>query len=479
MVTASGEPIGNFRISETVGPNGSAVLHDHILFNTLGHLNRNRIPERFAHAKGAGAHGYFEVTHDITRYCGANLFSDIGKRTPVFVRFSTVAGDAGTADTRQEHRGFAIKFYTEEGNWDLVGNTTPVFALMDAMSCGSFFAASRRHQQTNLRDPNMTWDHFSYRPDSAHQVLMGQSDRGLSDGYRHLHGFGVNTFRVINNDGESFFCKFTWRTNQGIRTLTAAQARALQGSDPQYSTRDLFNNIEQGNFPSWTFYIQIMTVDQADNWRLNPFDSTKVWPHREFPLIEVGQLVLNRNPSNFFDEVEQVALSPANFVPGIRASPDRVLATRMFAYSDAQRYRLGVNHEQLPINAPLKPPRNYLRRGAMNFLSQGAAVTYFPNSMGGPIESERARRLEGSYKACGEVKRHNPIVDPYEQPRELFERVMDDGERRRTVINICSTLRNTQPFIQRRTIAVWAKVSQDLADMIEEELRRNPPPPTK
>lgn len=451
-------------------------MQDHIFFNSIAHLNRARIPERVAHARGSGAHGYFEVTHDITKYCGAKLFDDIGKRTPVFVRFSTATGEIGTADTRREHRGFSIKYYTEEGNWDMVGNSSPTFFLSDPMGFTSLMAVARRNPQTNLRDPTAFWDFASYRPDAAAQILFIFSDRGIADGYRHIHGFGVHSYLLVNNEGETCYAKFTYRTNQGIRNLSSARGEELAGSDPFYSARDLFTNIEQGNYPSWTMYIQVMTMEQAENWRMNPFDPTKVWPHREFPLIEVGQLVLNRNPQNHFNETEQAAFSPANLVPGIRPSPDRVLAARMFSYSDSQRYRLGVNHEQLPINAPLKPAQNYLRGGLMNYVSQGAAPNYFPNSFGGPVESERARELEKSYRACGEVKRYSVFVDNFVQPREFWTRVLDDGERRRTVVNIVSSLRFAVPQVQRRIVTYFSQVSTEMSDMIEEELRKHPPP---
>lgn len=476
MATQSGEPIPNFRITQTVGPRGSVVLQDHIFFNSIAHLNRSRIPERVAHAKGAGAHGYFEVTHDITKHCAAKLFNDIGKRTPIFVRFSTASGEIGTADTRREHRGFAIKFYTEEGNWDLVGNTSPVFTLADPMGFTSLMAVSRRNPATNLRDPIALWDFMSYHPDAMAQLLINNSDRGIADGYRHSHGFSVHAFLLVNDDGDTCYGKFTYRTNQGIRNLSSARGQELAGTDPNYASRDLFNTIEAGNFPSWTLYVQIMTMEQAENWRMNPFDPSKVWPHKEFPLVEIGQIVLNRNPENHFNETEQSAFSPANLVPGIRPSPDRVLAARMFAYSDSQRYRLGVNHEQLPINAPLKTPRHYLRGGLMNYVSQGAAPNYFPNSFGGPIESERARKLEKSYRACGEVKRYNVMNDTFEQPREFWTRVLDDGEKRRTVINIANSLRNALPPIQRKMLNMFAQVTQELADMLEEELRKHPQP---
>lgn len=432
MATASGEPIPHFRISQTVGPRGPEVLQDHIFFNAVANLNRARIPERTNHARGAGAHGYFVVTHDITKYCGAKLFEDIGKRTPTFIRFSTASGELGTADTVRGNRGFAVKYYTEEGNWDLVGHSSPVSSVADAMSYTSLLAAFRRNPATNLRDPNAVWDFASYHPDTIAQFLFVNSDRGIADGYRHMHGFGVNIFMLVNRAGEACYAKFIKRTNQGIRYLTSARAVELAGPDPQYAARDLFTNIQQGNYPSWTLYIQVMSMDEAENWRMDPFDSTKVWPHTEFPLIEVGQLVVNRNVENNFNETEQASFSPANLVPGIRPSPDRTLAARMFAYSDTQRYRLGVNHEQLPINAPLKTPKNYLRGGPMNYVSQGAAPNYFPNSMGGPVESQWAKRLEKSVRACGKVRRHSILADNFVQPREFWNRVLDEGEKRRT-----------------------------------------------
>ncbi|GFR09547.1 catalase [Trichonephila clavata] len=325
---------------------------------------RERILERVAHAKGAGAFGFFEVTDDITKYCKAKLFSEVGKKTPIAVRFSTVGGESGSADTVRDLRGFAIKFYTEEGNWDLAGNNSPIFFVRDPMLFPSLNPATKRNPVTHLRDPDMTWDFFSLRPETTYQVMWLFSDRGIPFSYRHMNGYGTNTFKLVNSKNEAVYCKFHYITDQGIKNRTNEEAQKVVATDPDFATRDLYNAIANQNFPSWTMYIQVMTFEQAKNWEFNPFDVTKVWQKKEFPLIKVGKFVLNRNPKNYFAEVEQLAFTPSYMVPGIEPSPDKMLQGRLFACADTQRYRLGANFLQIPVNCPYRTrPRNYERDG--------------------------------------------------------------------------------------------------------------------
>nr|XP_008509599.1 PREDICTED: catalase [Equus przewalskii] len=313
----------------TAGPRGPLLVQDVVFTDEMAHFDRERIPERVVHAKGAGAFGYFEVTHDITRYSKAKVFDQIGKRTPIAVRFSTVAGESGSADTVRDPRGFAVKFYTEDGNWDLVGNNTPIFFIRDAMLFPSFIHSQKRNPQTHLKDPDMVWDFWSLRPESLHQVSFLFSDRGIPDGHRHMNGYGSHTFKLVNAKGEVVYCKFHYKTDQGIKNLSVEDAARLSQEDPDYGLRDLFNAIATGNYPSWTLYIQVMTFDQAETFPFNPFDLTKVWPHKDYPLIPVGKLVLNRNPVNYFAEVEQLAFDPNNMPPGIEPSPDKMLQVNL------------------------------------------------------------------------------------------------------------------------------------------------------
>ncbi|GFO01647.1 catalase [Plakobranchus ocellatus] len=327
LTTGTGAPTGNKNASLTVGPRGPILLQDFVFTDEMAHFNRERIPERVVHAKGSGAFGYFEVTHDITKYCKAKIFEHVGKKTPLAIRFSTVGGEKGSADTARDPRGFAMKFYTEEGNWDLVGNNTPIFFIRDPFLFPSFIHTQKRNPATNLKDPDMFWDFISLRPETTHQVSFLFSDRGTPDGYRHMNGYGSHTFKLVNKDGKAFYTKFHCKTDQGIKNLMADKAGDLAGSDPDYAQRDLYNAIDDGNFPTWTMYIQIMTFEEAEKSKFNPFDLTKVWPQGEYPLIPVGRLVLNRNPKNYFAEVEQIAFSPAHMVPGIEPSPDKMLQT--------------------------------------------------------------------------------------------------------------------------------------------------------
>lgn len=362
LTGTTGRPVADNQNSRTAGPYGPVVLSDFHLLDKLAHFDRERIPERVVHAKGAGAHGYFEVTHDITKYCKAKIFSSVGLITPAFVRFSTVAGERGSADTARDPRGFACKFYTSEGNWDLVGNNTPVFFIRDPLKFSDFIHTQKKSPKSNLIDANAFWDFLSLTPEATHQVTILFSDRGTPDGFRHLNGYSSHSFKTTNKDGEVFYVKFHLKTNQGIKNLSAERAAELAGSDPDYATRDLFDAIERKEFPSWTLCMQIMPFAHASSYRFNVLDVTKVWPHSDYPLHAVGVLKLNKNPNNYFQETEQIAFSPGNVVPGIDPSEDKMLQGRLFSYPDTQRHRLGANYDQIPINTPRCPLRALFAR---------------------------------------------------------------------------------------------------------------------
>ncbi|RQR49512.1 catalase [Burkholderia sp. Bp9140] len=426
---ANGAPVSDNVNIQTAGPRGPALLQDVWLLEKLAHFDREVIPERRMHAKGAGAYGTFTATHDISRYTKAKLFSEIGKQTPMFVRFSTVAGERGAADAERDIRGFALKFYTEEGNWDLVGNNTPVFFFRDPLRFPDLNHAVKRDPRTGMRSAENNWDFWSLLPEALHQVTIVMSERGIPRSYRHMHGFGSHTYSMINAANERTWVKFHYRSQQGIENLTDAQAEALIARDRETHQRDLFDSIEGGNFPRWTLYIQVMTDAQAKACRFNPFDLTKVWPKAEFPLIEVGEFELDRNPDNFFAETEQAAFSPANVVPGIGYSPDRMLQARLFSYGDAQRYRLGVNFGHIPVNAPKCPFHSYHRDGAMRTDGNlGGAPSYWPNSKGDwsdrPQHNEPPLELEGAAAHWD----HRADDDHYQQPGDLF-RLMDARQR--------------------------------------------------
>lgn len=421
LTTAAGAPVVDNNNSQTAGPRGPVLLQDVWLLEKLAHFDREVIPERRMHAKGSGAYGTFTVTHDISRYTKARLFSEIGKSTEVFVRFSTVAGERGAADAERDIRGFAIKFYTEQGNWDLVGNNTPVFFLRDPLKFPDLNHAVKRDPRTHMRSAENNWDFWTLLPEALHQVTIVMSDRGLPRSYRHMHGFGSHTFSFIGPRNERSWVKFTWKTQQGIENLTDQQAEALVGRDRESAQRDLYGSIEEGRFPRWTLYVQIMPEADAATCPINPFDLTKVWPHGDYPLIEVGVLELNRNPANYFAEVEQAAFSPANVVPGIGFSPDKMLQARLFSYGDAQRYRLGVNHHQIPVNAPKCPFHSYHRDGQMRTDGNaGSTLGYEPNSYGQwqeqPDFSEPPLALQGS---AGHWD-HREDQDYFSQPGALF-----------------------------------------------------------
>ena len=383
LTTAAGAPVIDNQNTQTAGPRGPILLQDVWHIEKLAHFAREVIPERRMHAKGSGAHGTFTVTGDVTRYTKAKIFSEVGKKTECFVRFSTVAGERGAADAERDIRGFAVKFYTEQGNWDVVGNNTPVFFFRDPLKFPDLNHVVKRDPRTNLRSAQSNWDFWTLLPEALHQVTIVMSERGIPRSYRHMHGFGSHTYSLINAHGERFWVKFHFRTQQGIRNLTDAEAAELIGRDRESHQRDLYDAIKRGDFPRWTLAIQVMPERDAATVPYNPFDVTKVWPHADYPLIEVGVLELNRNPDNYFAEVEQAAFSPANVVPGIGFSPDRMLQGRLFSYGDAQRYRLGVNHHQIPVNAPRCPFHSYHRDGAMRTDgNHGSTIAYEPNSRG-------------------------------------------------------------------------------------------------
>ncbi|XP_064571525.1 catalase [Zonotrichia leucophrys gambelii] len=453
LTTGSGNPIGDKLNILTVGPRGPLLVQDVVFTDEMAHFDRERIPERVVHAKGAGAFGYFEVTHDITQYCKAKVFEHIGKRTPLAIRFSTVAGESGSADTVRDPRGFAMKFYTEDGNWDLVGNNTPIFFIRDAMLFPSFIHSQKRNPQTHLKDPDMVWDFWSLRPESLHQVSFLFSDRGIPDGYRHMNGYGSHTFKLVNADGRAVYCKFHAKTDQGIKNLSVEEAGRLASTDPDYAIRDLYNAIAKGNFPSWSFYIQVMTFEEAEKFPFNPFDLTKVWPHGDYPLIPVGKLVLNRNPVNYFAEVEQMAYDPSNMPPGIEPSPDKMLQGRLFSYPDTHRHRLGPNYLQIPVNCPFRARvANYQRDGPMTVSdNQGGAPNYYPNSFTGPEDQPQLK--ESRVFASGDVQRFNSAnEDNVTQVREFYLKVLNEEERQRLCKNIAEHLKDAQLFIQKRAV---------------------------
>lgn len=369
--------------SQSIGPNGPLLLQDHYLIQKMAQFNRERVPERVVHAKGGGAHGILQITEDVSQFTKAGLFAK-GKETPLFLRFSTVAGELGSADTQRDPRGFAIKFYTDEGNYDLVGNNTPIFFIRDPQKFSDFIHSQKRRADTNLRDHNMQWDFWTNSPESAHQVTFLMTDRGTPASWRHMHGFGSHTFLWYNAAGEKFWVKYHFRTDQGVKNFTDAEAGAIIAQDADYHLRDLHTAIATGDHPSWTVNVQVMPFEDAADYRFNPFDLTKVWPHADYPEITIGRFTLNRNPANYFAEVEQAAFEPANLVPGIGASPDKMLQGRLFSYPDTHRYRIGANYLQLPINAPKVPVHSYNKDGAMRF-SNPADPVYAPNTAGGPV----------------------------------------------------------------------------------------------
>ncbi len=457
LTTGHGIPVGDNQNTKTVGPRGPVLMEDFHLIEKMAHFNRERIPERVVHAKGSGAYGHFKVTGDITRFTKAKLFSKIGTTAECVVRFSTVGGEKGSADTDRDPRGFAVKIYTEEGNWDMVGNNTPVFFIRDPLKFGDFIHTQKRDPQTNLKSPTMMWDFWSLSPESLHQVTILFSDRGTPYGYRHMNGYSSHTFSLINAEGQRVYCKWHFKTKQGIKTFTRPDAVRMAGEDPDFAQRDLFKSIEAGDFPKWRVCLQIMTEAQAEKFEYNPFDLTKVWPHAQYPLIEVAEMTLDRNPANYFAEVEQAAYEPANVVPGMGFSPDKMLQARILSYPDAHRYQLGVNYDALPVNRPRCPVHTYHRDGAMRFDENGGiGPNYEPNSFGGPKEDPNYR--EPMFPLTGDVGRHNHREgnDDYTQPGNLF-RLMTADAKARLIENIVGSMKTVPERIQKLQIEHFTK----------------------
>ncbi|NPE27787.1 catalase [Methanococcoides sp. SA1] len=472
LTTAFGIPVGDDQNSLTAGERGPVLIQDVHLLEKLGHFNRERIPERVVHAKGAGAGGYFEVTADVTKYTKAKFLSEIGKRTEVFARFSTVGGEKGSADAARDPRGFAIKFYTEDGNHDLTGNNTPVFFIRDPLKFPDFIHTQKRNPATNCKDPNMFWDFLSLTPESIHQVTILFSDRGTPATFRNMNGYSSHTYKWYNDKGEYFWVQYHFKTDQGTKTLTREEAEKLSGTDPDHATRDLYNAIEKGNYPSWTLEMQIMTPEQAEEYRFDILDITKVWPHGDFPTIKVGKMVLNRNPTNYFAEVEQSAFSPGNLVPGIDISPDKMLQARVFSYHDSHVHRLGPNYHQIPVNAPKNAPEtSYQRDGFMRIdANGGSGPNYWPNSFGGPAPDHDA--LKPPFEVSGKADR-TPYVhsnDDFVQAGNLYRDVMDDQARENLVGNIISHLSGAQKRIQLRQTALFFKADPDYGGRVADGL---------
>lgn len=469
MTTTGGNPIADNQNSLTAGERGPVLLQDYQLIQKLAHQNRERIPERVVHAKGSGAFGVLEITEDISKYTKAKVLQK-GEKTKLLLRFSTVAGERGAADAERDVRGFALKFYTKEGNWDLVGNNTPVFFVRDAYKFPDFIHTQKRDPQTNLRSNTAMWDFWSLSPESLHQVTILMSDRGLPKSYRNVNGYGSHTYSLINSKNERFWVKFHFKTLQGIETLTNKEAEAIVGKDRESNQRDLFENIEKGNFPKWSFEIQIMSEEEAKKCSFNPFDLTKVWPHGDYPMIKVGTMTLNENPKNYFQQVEQASFSPSNIVSGISYSPDKMLQARIFSYPDAQRYRVGTHYEMLPVNRPIVEVNTYNLDGSMNFdIKEPTKAFYEPNSFDGPVEDKSY--LEPDLAVGDIAKRYDHRVgnDDFSQPRALFL-LMSNSQKEQLFSNIKDAMAGVPRDIVDRQIALFEKVHPDYAAGVKKAL---------
>ena len=459
MTTSAGAPIADNQNSLSAGPRGPLLMQDYALIEKLAHQNRERIPERVVHAKGWGAFGTFRVTHDITPWTRAGLFSEVGKQTPVLLRFSTVAGELGAADAERDVRGFALKFYTEEGNWDLVGNNTPVFFIRDPLKFPDFIHTQKRHPRTNLRSATAAWDFWSLSPESLHQVTILFSDRGIPLSPRFMNGYGSHTYSFVNDEGVRSWVKFHFKTRQGHRHLTNKEAEAAVGRSRETYQEDLFSAIDGGDLPRWDVKVQIMSEAQAAQTPYNPFDLTKVWPHKDFPLIDVGVLELNRNPDNYFAEIEQAAFSPSNVVPGVGFSPDKMLQARIFSYADAHRYRLGTHYEALPVNAPRCPVHHYHKDGAMRFMAPDPATRdayYEPSSFGGPTQAPSVKEPPLPLEGPADRYDHREGNDDFSQAGDVF-RLFDAGQRQRLFQNLAESMVSVPDFVIERQLGHFTK----------------------
>ena len=481
LTTSSGAPVTDDQNSLTAGPRGPVLMQDWQLIEKLAHFNRERIPERVVHAKGTGAYGTFTLSKDLSDYTIADYLNGAGKQTEVFLRFSTVGGESGSADAERDPRGFAVKFYTREGNHDIVGNNTPVFFLRDPSKFPDFIHTQKRNPANNCKDPEAVWDFWALNPQAMHQVTILFSDRGVPADYRHMNGYSSHTYSLWNNEGERFWVKWHFKTQQGIRCLTEGESREVCGQDPDHAQRDLVEAIKSKNFPGWTVNIQVMPEKEAETYGINPFDLTKVWPHKDYPLIEIGILELNRNVDNYFAETEQSAFAPSNLVPGIGASPDKMLQARLFAYQDAHRYRIGANYNDLPVNYPRATgAENYQRAGAMagtkcpfdhGRVNSGVPdVNYGPNSKGGPAEKPEYKEPPLSIDAAlVERHDHRAGADDYSQAGTLF-RLMSSEQQRQLANNIAGSLGQASPEVQERMLVHFDKCDRQYGRMIRDAI---------
>ena len=466
----AGIPVESDEHSLTLGPDGPILLHDHYVIEKMAQFNRERVPERVVHAKGSGAYGRFRVSNDVSQFTKADLFQP-GRETRMLARFSTVAGEMGSPDTWRDPRGFALKFYTEQGNYDLVGNNTPVFFVRDTMKFQDFIRSQKRRPDNGLRDNDMQWDFWTLSPESAHQVTWLMGDRGIPRSYRHMNGYGSHTYMWVNGGGERFWVKYHFKTDQGVGFLTQRDADALAGENADAHRQDLWEAIERGEHPSWTLYVQVMPFEDAAGYRFNPFDLTKVWPHADYPLVEVGRMTLDENPEDHFVHIEQAAFEPSNMVPGIGPSPDKMLLGRLFSYPDTHRYRIGPNYAQLPPNRPHVPVHSYAKDGPMRFEPNRVGAPYAPNSYGGPAASAAAYGDIAGWRAAGEMVREAYTLhaedDDFGQPGTLVREVMDDAARDRLVANAAGHLSDgVSGPVQARAFAYWRQVDQQLGDRI-------------
>ncbi|MGB2924442.1 MAG: catalase [Limnothrix sp.] len=470
LTTSTGCPIADDQNVLTAGERGPLLMQDVNLLEQMQNFNRERIPERVVHANGSGAYGKFTVTKAIPEWTKAKFLGEVGKETEVFVRFSAVAGEKGAADAERDARGFAVKFYTEEGNWDMVGNNTPVFFIRDPYKFANFIHTQKRHPETNIRDTNAKWDFWSLNPESLHQVTILFSDRGIPQSYRHMNGYSSHTLSFVNSDGERSWCKFHFKTNQGIKCMTMEESADVIGEDRESHQRDLFEAIAKKDYPSWSVKIQVMTEAEAKTYEINPFDLTKVWPHADYPLIEIGQLELNRNPENYFAEVEQAAFSPSVFVPGIGASPDKVLQARLMSYPDAHRYRVGSNYQLLPVNKPRCPVMNYQRDGAMNPGIGGSSPNYYPNSFD-DMPKEAPQYAEPPLPLGDVVADRYDASDNdnYTQAGNLW-RLFDDEHKKRTAKAIAGTMEGIPQEVQMRQLCHFFRADKEYGQKVADAL---------
>ncbi|MGW9427256.1 catalase [Streptomyces decoyicus] len=466
----AGIPVESDEHSLTVSPDGPILLQDHYLIEKMAQFNRERVPERVVHAKGAGAYGFFQVTNDVSQFTKADLFQP-GRTTEMLARFSTVAGEQGSPDTWRDPRGFALKFYTEDGNYDLVGNNTPVFFVRDTIKFQDFIRSQKRRPDNGMRDNDMQWDFWTLSPESAHQVTWLMGDRGIPKTYRHMNGYGSHTYMWVNAGGEKFWIKYHFKTDQGIDFLTQEDADRIAGEDGDYHRRDLFEAIDGGNAPSWTLYVQVMPFGDAPDYRFNPFDLTKVWPHGDYPLIEVGRMTLNKNPEDYFIHIEQAAFEPSNMVPGVGPSPDKMLLGRLFSYADTHRYRIGPNYAQLPPNRPHAPVHSYAKDGPMRYEPSRAARPYAPNNYGGPAADTLRYGEPAGWETGGEMVREAYTLrrddDDFGQPGTMVRQVLDDAARDRLVGNVSGHLLNgvSRPVLDR-ALQYWRNIDKNVGDRI-------------